>query len=176
MYLKDSFIGFEILQYLQQEGLICSFSLLLLLSIVWANCLSFVSSNVLPGVTFVEVYVFPGPSEPQAKLRGMGNWSFSWAPGEAFSHCLPAPDFSQTSSEATKISPHPTPPFFFFLTTSKVLSPWFSERYPFLNFTLNHSGGKGITEVRKYGKNVNNLPLKYTLRIFSVSIISTLNF
>lgn len=60
MYLKDSFIGFEILQYLQQEGLICSFSLLLLLSIVCANCLSFVSSNVLPGVTFVEVYVFPG--------------------------------------------------------------------------------------------------------------------
>lgn len=112
MHLKDSFIGFEILQYLQQEGLICSCSLLLLLSIVGANCLSFVSSNSLPGVTFVEFCVFPGPSEPQAKLRGIGNWSFSWAPGEAFSHRLPAPDFSQTSSEATKISPYPTSFFF----------------------------------------------------------------
>lgn len=122
--------------------------------------------------TLVKVCVFPGPAEPQAKLKQMGSWSLSWAPGETSSTA------SLTSHKPTwkqLKSPSPPPPFFF-VTTSKVLSPQFSESYPFLNFTLNHSGGKGIAEVRKYEKNVNNLPLKYTLRIFSASIISTLNF
>lgn len=97
------------------------------------------------------------------------DWSLSWAQRGLFS--LPPPDFSQTSFQVTEIlPPH------FFLTTSKVLSPWFSESYPFLNFTLNHRGGEGIAEVRKYRKYANNLPLKYTLRIFSASIISALNF
>lgn len=116
---------------------------------------------------------FPRPVEPQAKLKETGSWSLSWALGEVSSRCLPHPWLLTNQLRSNWNFPLF---FFFFLTTSKVLSPCFSETYPFLNFTRNHSGGKGIAEVRKYGKNVNNLPLKYTLRIFSASIISTLNF
>lgn len=123
--------------------------------------------------TLVQVCVFPGPVEPQAKLRQMGSRSLSWAPREASSLCLPLRRLLTNQLRSNWNFPFW---FFFFLTTGKVLSPQFSQSYPFLNFTLNHSGGKGIAEVRKYGKNVSNVPLKYTLRIFSASIISTLNF
>lgn len=116
---------------------------------------------------------FPWACRTTSQMKTNGELELQLGPREASSHCLPTPDVSQTSSQATEVF---FLSFFFFLTTSKILSPWFSKSYPFLSFTLNHRGGKGIAEVRKYGKNANNLPLKYTLRIFSASIISTLNF
>lgn len=47
---EDSFIGFEKLQYLRQESLICFCSLLLLFSVAGTKCLNFLPSNILPGL------------------------------------------------------------------------------------------------------------------------------
>lgn len=40
------------------------------------------------------------------------------------------------------------------------------QSYLVPNVSLNHSREDWIAEARKYGKNVNNFPLKYTLRLF----------
>lgn len=160
----DSLTGFEKLWSLHQKSLVCFCNLLILFPVV--------SFQYFAWAALVQVCAFPGPAEPQAKWRQMGSWSFSWAPERPLPTASPPLMSHKPAPKQLKFSFF----LFFFLTTSKILSPWFSKSYPFLSFTLNHRGGKGIAEVRKYGKNANNLPLKYTLRIFSASIISTLNF
>lgn len=166
---EGSFISFARLQYLHQESLIG----LLFIAFIFCSfhkMSKLFSFQYFAWATLVQVCVFPGLVEPQAKLRQMGSQSLSWALERPPPTAFPTLTSHRPASKQLKF------PFFFFWPQGKVLSPWFSECSPSLNFTLNHSGGKGIAEVKKYGKNVNNLPLKYTLRIFSESIISRLSF
>lgn len=123
---EGSFISFARLQYLHQESLIG----LLFIAFIFCSfhkMSKLFSFQYFAWATLVQVCVFPGLVEPQAKLRQMGSQSLSWAPERPPPTAFPTLISHRPASKQLKF------PFFFFsdhkakfclLGSLNVLHPW----------------------------------------------------